>query len=144
MEEFTEEFINKVLKPQLILPVKQDHQDWENLYDENRRINIFDFTVEENGKNLFVFGEGSVEMHNPADYTGEVFGEAIRLKVENGDTLIMSFPTNIGAWKLNTYKIMGSKEAAFSGEPNNIMIFTHTLSGAGMLGFSFSLNYQFN
>ena len=52
--------------------MKQEHQDWENLYDENRRINMFDITVEENGKNLFVFGEGSVEMHNPATYTGRL------------------------------------------------------------------------
>jgi len=144
MEDFSEIFLNKVLKPQLILPAKQEDQDWENLYDENRRINMFDITVEENGKNLLVFGEGNIEMHNPAKYTGEVFGEEIRLMVENGDTLIMSFPTNIGAWVLKTYKIMGSNETAFSGEPNNIILFTHTLIGAGMMGFSFSLNYQFN
>jgi len=144
MEDFSEIFLNKVLKPQLILPAKQEDQDWENLYDENRRINMFDITVEENGKNLLVFGEGNIEMHNPAKYTGEVFGEEIRLMVENGDTLIMSFPTNIGAWVLKTYKIMGSNETAFSGEPNNIILFTHTLNGAGIMGFSFSLRYQFN
>ena len=50
--------------------MKQEHQDWDNLYDENRSINMFDITAEENGKNLYVFGEGSIEMHNPANYTG--------------------------------------------------------------------------
>ena len=68
---------------------------WEDLSDVNRTINIFALTAEESSNVMTVFTEGHVEVHNPANYKGDVHGEQICVS-ENGGMLIISIPTNIG------------------------------------------------
>ena len=58
----------------------------------NRTINIFALTVEESSNVMTVFAEGHVEVHNPANYKGDVHGEQICVS-ENGGMLIISIPT---------------------------------------------------
>ena len=73
----------KVLKPQKIFPLKQEPTDqlvnpWNDLYGVNTIKEMFGITVEEDGRNLTVHVEGTLERINPLRYTGNVLSEEIK------------------------------------------------------------------
>ena len=67
----------QALKPQKIVPMKQEPMDqqvnpWNDLYGVNTIKEMFGITVEEEGRNLTVYVEGTLERINPLRYTGKV------------------------------------------------------------------------
>jgi len=150
MAEFSKIFDAEVLKPQFILPVKRATEDWkdlscwEDLSDVNRKITMFDFTVEECSNVMTVFAEGYVEVHNPANYKGAVHGENICVS-ENGGMLMISIPTNIKNYMLTAIKMMNQGEMVFKGEPNRMILFEYPMMlGVNLMPFKVQLQYKFN
>ena len=53
--------------------MKQSQDDWNNIYDVNRTVSMFNITVEEFGPMLTVFVEGKLERVCPANYKGNIY-----------------------------------------------------------------------
>lgn len=140
--DFGSIFDDKVLKPQIVLPMKQSQDDWNNLYDVNRTVSMFNITVEEFGPMLTVFVEGKLERVCPANYKGEVLGETIMI-TENDGSLMVCVPTNINNWALKSYVMMGAEEKEFNGEQNKVALFEFGMEeGGATIPFSFCLHYN--
>jgi len=122
--------------------VKRGTEDWEDLscWEDlstpcNRIINIFALTVEECSNVMTVFAEGHVEVHNPANYKGDVHGEHICI-TENGGMLLILVPTNIGAFNLTAYKTMDQEEVFFKGEPDRVILLEYPMMlGVNLMPF---------
>jgi len=147
-DDFDMAFCNEVLKPQKIFPMKKEPTDqlvnpWNDLYGVNTIKEMFGITVEEDGRNLTVHVEGTLERINPLRYTGIVKGENIIIE-ENGDKLMIVAPTNLENWLLTEVKMMDEPKMKTNQEFNHVVLLEHPIErGSGNIPFTLSLFYKF-
>ena len=55
--------------------MKQEIENWENLYGKHSTVQDFNVTIEQTGTLMTVFAEGKVHTHNSSIYTGKIHDE---------------------------------------------------------------------